>query len=84
IQEAITNVVRHADADRASINLDYGADMLTLRIDDNGDVDPDRLHWGNGLRGMQERAATLGGTLDIVRAPAGGVRVHVTLRTDAK
>lgn len=84
IQEAITNIVRHADADRAAINLDYGADMLTLRIDDNGHVDPDRLLWGNGLRGMQERAATLGGTLDVTRAPAGGVRVHVTLRTDAK
>ncbi|UYM06181.1 sensor histidine kinase [Solicola gregarius] len=82
IQEAITNVVRHADADRASIDLDYGADMLTLRIDDNGDVDADRIAWGNGLRGMQERASTLGGTLQVTRAPAGGVRVTVTLRTD--
>ena len=84
IQEAITNVVRHADADRASINLDYGADMLTLRIDDNGLADPEQIRWGNGLRGMQERASSLGGTLQVGRAPAGGVRVSVTLRTDAR
>lgn len=84
IQEAITNVVRHADADRAAIDLDYGTDMLTLRVDDNGHVDPARLQWGNGLRGMQERASTLGGDLEVGRAPAGGVRVQVTLRTDAR
>ncbi|UPK74074.1 sensor histidine kinase [Nocardioidaceae bacterium SCSIO 66511] len=84
IQEAITNVVRHADADRASVSLDYGADMLTVRIDDNGHVDPDQLTWGNGLRGMQERASSLGGTLDVTKAPAGGIRISVALRTDAR
>ena len=82
IQEAITNVVRHADADRASINLDYGSAMVTLRIDDNGHADPAQLYWGNGLRGMQERAESCGGNLQVLRAPSGGLRVEVTIRTE--
>ena len=82
IQEAITNVVRHADADRASINVDYGSDMVTLRVDDNGHADPGSLRWGNGLRGMQERAASCGGDLQVLRAPSGGLRVEVTIRSE--
>lgn len=83
IQEAVTNVVRHARADRASIDLDYGSGMVTLRIDDNGDTDPADLHWGNGLRGMHERAQSCGGTLRVLPAPAGGLRIEATIPTEA-
>ncbi|MDN5856460.1 MAG: histidine kinase, partial [Actinomycetia bacterium] len=82
IQEAITNVVRHAEADRASINLDYGSGMVTLHIDDNGSVDPTDLQWGNGLRGMHERAESCDGSLRTLRAPSGGLRIEVTVRTE--
>ena len=81
-QEAITNIVRHAQADRASINLDYGSNVVTLRIDDNGNGDPDGLQWGNGLRGMHERAASCDGSLRTLRAPSGGLRIEVTIRTE--
>lgn len=78
VQEAITNVVRHSGARHANVHLAYGADMLSIRIDDDGNSThpPDP---GSGLRGMSERAAALGGTLIVGASPAGGVRVEVEL-----
>jgi signal transduction histidine kinase len=81
VQEAITNVVRHADAREAELRLDYGADMLTVQVDDDGSGGAriDSIDEGSGLRGMRERAASLGGTLSIEPAPAGGLRVTARL-----
>jgi signal transduction histidine kinase len=85
IQEAVTNVVRHAGARHAEITIDYRSDELRVQVDDDG-VGPPKggepvldTVWtegaGSGLRGMQERAVALGGTLTLGRATAGGVRV---------
>jgi signal transduction histidine kinase len=83
VQEAITNVVRHAQARRAVVALGYGADRLTVRVDDDGraGVGEAQLEQGNGLRGMHERAAALGGTLAVGASPIGGLRVELTLPT---
>ena len=80
-QEAITNVVRHANAQEADLRLDYGADMLTVQVDDDGSGGAriDAIDEGSGLRGMRERAASLGGTLTIEAAPSGGLRVTARL-----
>jgi signal transduction histidine kinase len=81
VQEAITNVVRHADAQEAELRLDYGADMLTVQVDDDGSGASrvGSLEEGSGLRGMRERATALGGTLAVEAAPAGGLRVTARL-----
>jgi signal transduction histidine kinase len=81
VQEAITNVVRHAHATQASVVIGYGDDTVTLRVDDNGVGGPRalRLEPGNGLRGMHERAAALGGQLQVTASPPGGLRVEASI-----
>jgi signal transduction histidine kinase len=77
VQEAITNIVRHAHARRATVTLDYGADVLTVSVEDDGTgaADLPDLVPGNGINGMRERARALGGGLDIAVAERGGLRV---------
>jgi signal transduction histidine kinase len=81
VQEAITNVVRHAGAGRADVHLDYRPSVLSVRIDDDGRAGARaaQLEPGSGLRGMQERAASLGGTLTVGASPSGGIRIQATL-----
>jgi signal transduction histidine kinase len=67
VQEALTNVVRHAGAGRAAVVVDVPADgpdagRLTVTVDDDGRGAAGAPE-GNGLRGMRERAAALGGTV---------------------
>ncbi len=85
VQEAITNVVRHSGARSADVRLDYGADVLRVRVDDDGTggAAASRFAAGSGLRGMRERATALGGSLDVGAAPAGGVRVEAVLPVGA-
>jgi signal transduction histidine kinase len=83
VQEGITNVVRHAHATQVEVVIGYADDALTVRIDDNGMGGPraTRIEPGNGLRGMHERAAALGGHLQLGAAPDGGLRVEARLPT---
>jgi signal transduction histidine kinase len=80
VQEAITNVVRHSGARHADITLDYGADVLTVQVADDGTGRPraTSLAEGSGIRGMRERAAALRGTLTLDAAPSGGFRLVAT------
>jgi signal transduction histidine kinase len=81
VQEAITNVVRHAHAGTATIALRYGDEVLTATVEDDGRGGPEvrSIQHGNGLRGMRERATALGGTLEVTASPLGGLRVAVEL-----
>jgi signal transduction histidine kinase len=80
VQEALTNVVRHADATAATIHLDYGAEALRVRVDDNGRAPaPPPGASGNGLTGMRERATALGGKFSATPRSAGGFRVTAQL-----
>jgi two-component system sensor histidine kinase UhpB len=77
-QEALTNVARHAQARRVevSIRLDHG--RIVLQIADDGQGLPaggQAAHGHLGLVGMRERAALLGGELELVSAPGQGTRV---------
>lgn len=84
VQEALTNVVRHADAAHAAITLAYRPDALDVTIVDDGvgsrgarDTDAGS---GHGLVGMHERVALFGGELEAgERADARGYRVHAVL-----
>jgi signal transduction histidine kinase len=82
IEEALTNVVRHARAARAQVTISYRPSEVLIEIVDDGPGDAARQRsrsGGNGLLGMRERAATLGGELGAGPTPAGGFRVEARL-----
>jgi signal transduction histidine kinase len=74
-QEALNNVVRHARAKRASIELQVGLEQVSCAIRDNGiGFAPERMHKGDGLglTGISERLQALGGSLHIASKPKRG------------
>src|SRR5919197_3113897 len=84
MQEALSNVEKHAKADRVSVRLAIGPDALTMTIADNGigfDVDavstnPEK--WDHfGLRGFMERARLIGGTATVESKKGHGTRVEI-------
>jgi signal transduction histidine kinase len=85
-QEALANVVHHAGATEATVELQYASDTLLLMIGDNGrgfvaeEAAGKAGHYG--MLGMKERAAAIGGTLEIESEAGQGTRV--TLRAPAK
>jgi signal transduction histidine kinase len=81
VQEALTNVTRHASGARARVHVDHGADELTVTVTDDGDPDPAGPGPGEGLGipGMRERAELLGGSLTAGPGPDGGFIVSARL-----
>ncbi|MGH8421764.1 MAG: sensor histidine kinase [Pseudomonas fluorescens] len=77
-QEALTNSARHANADTLSVDLSCDGDGVLLRIEDDGQLQG-RLREGNGIAGMRERVAGLGGTLRLDNTPQGGLRIEARL-----
>jgi signal transduction histidine kinase len=78
-QEAITNVVRHAQAQRCNVSILVQDHHLDLTIADDGKGHPANFRFGVGLNSMRERAEELGGHIDFDNQPAGGMRVQVWL-----
>ena len=72
VQEALTNVTRHARARAVTVRLGYG-DGVTVEVVDDGVGGP--AGPGNGIAGMRERAAALGGTVEARSRPGGGFGV---------
>ncbi len=80
LQEAISNVARHAGTDRAWVRLRSSAGALELEIEDHGKgFDAETAPRGLGLVAMRERAGLLGGTLEFLRPSDGGTLVRLTL-----
>ncbi|MEM9807506.1 MAG: sensor histidine kinase [Cyanobacteria bacterium P01_D01_bin.56] len=80
VQEALTNVVKHAQATQLSVKLSTKPQSLYVQVLDNGQgFDPSKNTTGFGLRGMRERAMALGGTCQIWSAPEAGCRISVIL-----
>ena len=77
-QEALTNVVRHAQAQHSLLQLSLDAEMLHLTIIDDGKGIPAGHHIGVGLHAIHERASELGGSCTITASPSGGTEVRVT------
>lgn len=76
--EAITNVVRHADASRVWVRVDADDASVSLEIIDDG-VGVGSAPPGVGRASMRERATSLGGTFEAVERSGGGTRVRVVL-----
>ncbi|MWA05967.1 sensor histidine kinase [Actinomadura sp. LD22] len=83
VQEALTNVVRHAGAETVTVEVRCTADAVIVQIDDDGAGPPGGSAGGNGLRGMRERAVAVGGELTAGPGPGGGFRVRARLPLDA-
>lgn len=87
-QEGVTNALKHAQANRVDVRLEYSADGVSLAIEDNGSgFDPGTapgLREGHfGLQGMRERVKRLGGTITITSAIGEGCRIRATVPTHA-
>jgi signal transduction histidine kinase len=93
VQEALTNVIKHAGAARAAVTLEYRPDDLLITVTDDG-----RPTWppapgssgpgpsgpgGRGLIGLRERIAIYGGELDAGPRPGGGWRVRARIPLEA-
>ena len=86
VQEALTNVVRHAGTTRAKVQISYRPDAVSIEVTDDGPPEDvarppvSRAGSGHGLIGMRERAALFGGELT-AEPHAGGFRVQASLHT---
>ncbi|HSO84856.1 type IV pili methyl-accepting chemotaxis transducer N-terminal domain-containing protein [Thiocapsa sp.] len=80
VREALSNVVRHAGAAHALLRLAAGGAGIRVTLDDDGrGIDPHAVPRGHyGLSIMRERAAGLGGDIEIAPGPHGGTRVRLT------
>ncbi|HLM90108.1 MAG TPA: sensor histidine kinase [Streptosporangiaceae bacterium] len=83
IQEALTNVIKHAAASCANVTVSYRPDSVTVEITDQGprvpgapQVPPARAGSGHGIIGMRERVAVFGGEFAAGPRPDGGFRVR--------
>ena len=81
VQEALTNVLKHAGPTaHATVDVDYGPRLITLRIDDDGYGDAVKGDgMGHGLQGMRERVSSMGGALTVGPREEGGFSVAVSL-----
>jgi signal transduction histidine kinase len=81
VQEALTNVLKHAGATHAQVKVRYLSDAVQLEIVDNGGQrsEPNGHGHGHGLIGMRERALLYGGTINAARQSDGGFAVHAYL-----
>lgn len=84
LQEALTNVIRHAGSSTATVRVVHEGEVLVLEVKDDGRGPPsnDGAGFGTGIQGMRERAAALGGTLEAGPRPGGGFRVLARLPLD--
>lgn len=82
IQEGLTNVVRHARAQRVRLALTSDTRRYLLLLTDDGcgmQLNDARFHWSHGLTGMRQRVQALGGRFTIESSPAEGTTLRVEL-----
>jgi signal transduction histidine kinase len=82
LQEALTNVARHAEASEVQVTIRLDDDQLVVRVRDNGkgiDLNVVKSEKSFGILGIKERARTLAGRANIYRHPESGTVVEITL-----
>jgi signal transduction histidine kinase len=86
VQEALTNVLKHANAHCVRVGVAFQRTYLDLEVSDDGSPGPRNgiaTGPGHGLIGMRERVNVFGGTISAGTAPGGGWRVHARLPVTA-
>ena len=76
--EALTNVLKYAQASQATLRAQYDADELLIEMQDDGVGGADEGK-GTGLQGLRDRVGALDGTLNVVSPPGGGTLIHVRI-----
>ena len=89
VQEALTNVARHAEVDEAFVSVGLERGRLRITVEDRGRGVPPPDHRqgdgsASGLSGMRERARALGGSMEVHGGPGNGTRIvaHLPLAPD--
>ncbi len=83
VQEALTNVSKHAGTDEVEIRFDSGPELLLVVADCGRGFDPNQPASGLGLLGMKERVKLLGGRLHVHSRPGAGTRLEVRIPNHA-
>ena len=84
VREAVTNIVRHAQASRCTLSLSREQGQAVLRVHDDGRLrNLEALRHGNGLAGMQERVAALGGRMKLAAGDGLALELQVPARAAA-
>ena len=83
VQEALTNVIKHARPAAATVDVSVDGDLLTVQVLDRGREPVGDLGGGRGLAGMRQRVALYGGTLHLGPRPGGGFAVRATFPVEA-
>ncbi len=78
VSEALTNVVKHAQAHEATVSIGASNGGLMVEVSDDG-VGGARVAGGSGLRGLGDRVGALDGTLDVDSPPGAGTRLRATI-----
>jgi signal transduction histidine kinase len=84
VQEALTNVKKHAVTEKARVRLTYADDRITVTVTDDATTQRPKTraahaNSGFGMIGMRERAQSVGGSLRAGRRPEGGFQVTAEL-----
>ncbi|MGZ3183637.1 MAG: sensor histidine kinase [Telluria sp.] len=84
VQEALSNIMKHATATQARVTLLVGPQDLGITVhDDGGGFDVEQASEGIGIIGMRERVVAMGGTISISSAPGEGTTIGIVLPLDA-
>jgi signal transduction histidine kinase len=76
VLEALQNIVKHAGATKATVNIGQRDGRLVFWVTDDGrGMDPERARSGSGMQNMRDRIEVLGGELQVESSPGGGTRV---------
>jgi signal transduction histidine kinase len=78
VAEALTNIVKYANATSARVTVRRAGDVVTVEVHDDG-AGGARIGAGSGLRGLQDRLSALDGTLSVDSPPGGGTRLHARI-----
>jgi signal transduction histidine kinase len=83
VQEALTNVARHAQAQHVRVRVALESHAVRVRVEDDGQGVHGEVTPHLGLLGMRERVTALGGTLTVQPAPRSGLRVEAVIPREA-
>lgn len=79
VQEALSNVMKHAKATSATVSVSENSDVIEIVVTDDGVGFAEPRADGFGLRGIRERVALVGGDLDVESEPSVGTTVRATI-----